>query len=430
VLPYYEYCGSKGGAKGLGYQKRCKPLGRDDAYTHITWVENANADVTDPDTLADFCKMIDCTVLAFADKARFPGVWLRTRGGLPVSFADATRERFAKQANGGVAVSRGQLKTDKALYDKYLAWWQVKRREFFLGVRDYLRAKGLPDAFVMYTGVTGEPGCDFGDWTGRLITDNPDAWSKLVKEPVHLYKEKPLNLLTPAQVAETGLYRQALLAPGTNWGGWEVHHYRPADDPANYQQTNGLMLTHAFNRQYTVNSPATMDLYRTRAGLTLVRHYALNEHNMFGPGDTPRLDYFLADFERAGPYCMAAEALAVANGDPTQLAYLTGGNFARGFPLYVRDFNANYLALPALPSKRLDGAASDPAVVVRAIDAGAHGIYLAVVNTGFQPLKGVTVKLPKAGTVQRLASGETLAAQGGSVTLDLRACQLVALGVK
>ena len=63
----------------------------------------------------------------------------------------------------------------------------------------------------------------------------------------------------------------------------------------------------------------------------------------------------MADIERAGPYCMMAEALAMANGDPTMLGYLLGGNFGRGFPQYVREFNANFLALPALPSERLVG---------------------------------------------------------------------------
>ncbi len=38
VLPYYEYSGSKG-YQGLGNQRRSKPLTRDDAYTHISWIE-------------------------------------------------------------------------------------------------------------------------------------------------------------------------------------------------------------------------------------------------------------------------------------------------------------------------------------------------------------------------------------------------------
>lgn len=428
VLPYYEYAGSRGD-DSLGYQKRAKPLTRDDAYTHITWVENANADVTDPDTLADFCKMVDCTVLPFADDAHFAGVWIRSRSQLPVGFGDRTRDRFAKEANGGQAVTREQLKADPALYTKYLDWWHLKRRDFFCGVRDYLREKGVPDAFVLYTGCPGEPGVGWADWSPRFITDTPAAWADVLQRPEQKMRDQVAPILTPQQVAEQGLYRAGLLAPGLTWGGWEVQHARPADDPANYQETPGVMLTHAFNRAYTTLDPSTFDLFRSPAGLTAIRHYALNENMMADANDKDMLGYFVADIEPAGPYCMMAEALAVAHGDPTQLGYLTGGNYGRGFPQYVRDFNANYLALPALPSTVVARAASQPGVVVRAIDAGDRGVYLAVVNTGFQPAQRVAITLPKAGVVKRLATGENLTPADGKVTLDLGPCQLVALGI-
>lgn len=428
ILPYYEYSGSKGD-QGLGYQRRCKPLTRDDAYTHISWVESANADLTDPETLTDFCRMLDCTVLAFQGKARFPGVWMRSRSQLPVSFAEATRQRFAAAANGGQAVTRIQLKADPVLYQRYLAWWQEQRRDFFIGVRDYLRQKGLGDAFVLYSGCPGEPGVGFGDWTPRLVTDAPDAWSAVLQQPEHRVKDRAMEIVSPAAVVELGLYRRGLTAAGLNWGDWEVHHAQPADDPETYRGVDGVMLAHAFNRSYTVLDPATMDLFRTPAGLTMIRHYPLNENMMYDLQDKDRLGYFLADMERAGPACMLAEALAMASGNPTQIGYLTGGNFGRGFPAYVRDFNANYLALPALPARRLEAAASDPQVVVQAIDAGAAGTYLAVVNTGRMAAKGVRVKLPRAAPAVALASGASLAVVDGAVALDLRPFQLLAIGI-
>ncbi|MBI5833416.1 MAG: hypothetical protein HZB16_14050 [Armatimonadetes bacterium] len=427
VVPYYEYAGSKGD-KGLGYQKRCKPLTRDDAYTHINWIESSNADVTDPDTLADFQKMLDCTVVSLADKASFPGVWIRTRSQLPVGFGDATRERFAKEANGGTAVTREQLKADKALYAKYIAWWEQKRRDFFAGVRDYLRAKGLANAFVLYTGCPGEPGVEFADWEPRLVTDAPTAWAEVLAQKAQFQRDKQVPTITPSQVVEQGLFMKGLLAPGKNWGNWEVHHAHPADDPVNYQKAEGLMLAHAFNRLYTVSDPATLNLFRTPAGLTLVRHYPLNENMMFDKADQDRLGYFVCDYERAGPYCMMAEAIALANGDPTQFAYLTGGNYGRGFGQYVRDFNANFLALPALPSRRLEGAASDAKVVVRQIDTPTHGTWLAVVNTAMTEAKGVKVKVP-GGAVKVAVGGKELPAAGGQVSLDLRPYQLVTLTV-
>lgn len=427
ILPYYEYSGSKG-QEGLGNQRRATPLKGEGDYTHIKWVESANADITDPDTYADFQKMLDLTVVSLRDKARFAGVWLRPRSQLPVGFGDATLSRFAKEANGGAAVTRGQLKEDKALYGKYIAWWGSKRRDFLVAMRDYLRGKGVKDAFVLFTGCASEPGKGFGDFQPRFFTDSPDVWAPILAQEAHT---PPLGrswqVHSPDEVAEQGLYLKALLAPGANWGGWEIHHANPADDPATYPSVEGVLLSHPFNRLYTVASAKTFDLYRMPTGLALMRHYALNENMMSDASGKEKVGYFVADVERAGPACMQAEAVAMANGDPTMIGYLVGNNFGRGFPQYVRDFNANFLALPALPSVRVEGGSSDPAVVVRVIDAGTQGVYISVVNTAATGRSRVRVTVPGGGTVTALATGRALTRDGGHVTLDLRPYQLVAL---
>jgi len=425
ILPYYEYSGSKG-SKGLGFERRCKPLTRDDAYTHIKWIESANADITDPDSYVDFQKMLDCTVVQYQDKARFAGIWIRPRSQLPVGFGDSTRQRFATEANAGKPVTRQELRDDRALYNRYLTWWDGKRRDFFTGMRDYLRGKGIDDAFVLYTGCAAEPGVGFGSWDARFVADSPTVWQPILAREEHFSKDSPMALLSPREVVDQKLYLQGLLAPGLAWGGWENHHANPADDPDTYHDVPGVMLSHAINRTYTVRSPETLDRYRSPAGLTVVRHYALNENMMFDEKEKDILGYFIADIERAGPFCMQAEALAVANGDPTQIGYLVGSNFGRGFPQYVRDFNANFLALPALPSTVLAKAADQAEIVVRAIDAGAHGVYLAVVNTGYTSQE-VQVRLPRPGKVLRLADQTPVPVVDGQVSLRLRPCQLVAL---
>jgi hypothetical protein len=429
VLPYYEYSGSKG-QEGLGNQRRAEPLKGAGPYSHISWIESSNADITDPDTYADFQKMLDLTVVKLQDKARFAGIWLRPRAQLPVGFGDKTRERFAKEANRGVAVTREQLKADKALYGRYIAWWDGKRRDFLTAMRDDLRGKGVKDAFVLFTGCSAEPGKGFGDFQPRFFTDAPDKWAPVLAQEAHKPPlERKWQVYTPEDVAAKGLYLQALLAPGANWGGWELQHSNPADDPATYRAVDGVMLTYPFNRLYTVNDPKALDLYRTPAGLTLMRHYALNENMMFGAADKDKLGYFVADVERTGPFCMQAEAVAMANGDPTLIGYLVGNNFGRGFPAYVRDFNANFLALPALPSTRAEGASSDPSVVVRVIDAGRNGRYLSVVNTAPAARDAVRVKLPGNGAVTALAAGRELPRSGDAVTVSLRPYQLLALRV-
>jgi hypothetical protein len=140
--------------------------------------------------------------------------------------------------------------------------------------------------------------------------------------------------------------------------------------------------------------------------------------------DKEKLGYFVADVERAGPACMMAEALAVANGDPTMLGYLLGGKFGRGFPQYVREFNANFLALPALPSERLANACADSEVVVRTICTPANGTYLAVVNTRSRAKERVLIHLPRAGKLTEPVSGRELAVHDSGVRLDLHPFEL------
>jgi hypothetical protein len=324
-------------------------------------------------------------------------------------------------------VTREQLKADRALYDRYIAWWETKRRDFFTAMRDYLRGKGVANAFVLYTGCPGEPGVGWADWEPRLVTDTPAPWRPVLAEEIH----KPGNdrvwqILTPAQVVEQDLYLRGLLAPGLNWGGWESDHARPGDDPQTYKNVEGVLLSHAFNRLYTVASPKTFDLFRAPAGLALVRHYTLNENMMFDANDKPKLGYFVTDVERAGPFCMQAEVVAMANGDPTMIGYLVGNNYGRGFSRYVRDFDANFLALPALPSQRIAGACADPEIVLRSISTPRDGTYAAVIHTGAKPKNGVRVRLPP-GRWTEAASGREVPVSADQATLTMRPCQLLTL---
>lgn len=427
ILPYYEYSGSKG-KEGLGPQRRAKPLTRDDAFSHIKWIESSNADITDPETYDDFKKMLDLTVVKFLDKAVFAGIWIRPRAQLPVGFGPGALKRFGAEANGGKVPSREDLRGDKALYSRYIDWWHQKRREFLTAMRDYLREKGVNDAVVLFTGDSSEPGKGFGSWEDIFVTDRPDLWRGEFGASED--GNKQTEVITPEEVAKRGLYKRGLLSPGLNWGGWELNHSNPADDPQNYKDTEGVMLSHGFNRLYTVSDPSTMDLYRARSGLFMVRHYCLNENMIYDADDKGKTGYFVCDFERAGPFCMQAEAIAVANGDPVMIGYLCGGNFGRGFPEYVRRFNANFLALPALPSEIDRGASSDEGVVVRKIDAGSGGLYFAVVNTTASAKRGVKISTGTAGILYSPTGEEVAATGGGHAVMDLYPYQLVTLWVK
>lgn len=428
ILPYYEYSGSKG-QEGLGPQRRAKPLRRDDAFTHIKWIESANADITDPDAIEDFKKMLDITIVREKDKANFLGAWLRPRSQLPMSFADATRKRFADEVNNGREVTKQQLREDAALLAKYEAWWYGKRRDFLAAMRDYLRENDVNDAMMLFTACPAEPGVSFPTWDPILVTDDVAKWEQRLRAS-SIEKEQKTTVLSVADVVQRKMYAEALVTPPKTWGDWEVDHAAPPSDPQNYKDADGLLVSYAFNRVYTVAAPEPLEQFRAPGGLAMIRHYTLNENMMFDKADKPTLGYFCADIERAGPYCMMAEALAMANGDPRYLGYLTGRVYARGFPLYVRNFNTAFLSLPALPSQRLEGASSDEAVVVRSIVTPNHGTYLAVVNTAMADKSNVTIKLPSGGKVTDAATGEAIPASGGSVTLSMYPFQLRSLRVE
>lgn len=243
-------------------------------------------------------------------------------------------------------------------------------------------------------------------------------------------RDAKVRPMTVQQVVEQNLYGKALLSPPGNWGGWELDHANPKADPEAYKNIEGVLLTHPFNRIYTVASPLTLDAFRAPSGLAVIRHYSLNENMMFDRQDKPKLGYFCADMERAGPYCMMGEAMAMANGDPTHIGYLRGRNFSRGFPQYVRNFNSAFLSLPALPSLQLKDASSDGQVVVRAISTANHGTYLAIINTAMTDKSAVRVKLPGAGQVSDAASGEAIPADNGSIQLNLYPFQMRALRIR
>ena len=141
----------------------------------------------------------------------------------------------------------------------------------------------------------------------------------------------------------------------------------------------------------------------------------------------------MADWEHAGRACMIAEVNAMASGDPANIGYLMGSNYTRGFPGPVQEFNRNFLALPALPSKRLDGAADKPDVTVRLIDCSAKGAgrYFAVVHTGYTGKKGVKVKVPADVKALTDIDGRRYAVQDGVATIpELLPWQLLTLWAK
>ena len=413
VLPYYEYCGTKG-PNGHGNQKRCRtlhqakkgPKGRDD-YTHISWTEPHNADVTDPETYEDLKKILDCTITPFSGKANFVGAWIRTRSSqLPISFSDRCLGLYA-QDTGAAQPTRQDLINDKAKYEDYLNWWYGKRKEFLIAMRDFVQGEaGVKDGIILFTADASEGGTGIGK--KGVVTDTPSAWNT--------------STIPFADVVAQGLSAKTQKAMRGTWGGWEWQHSVPPADPQRYTDTDGIVMSYGFNRQYTVSNPNDLEQFRTPSGLGIIRHYVLNENAL---GKKNPLGYFVCDFDVAGPYNKLAEARALANGDPRYIGYLASAVYTSGFAEYARAFNQAFLSLPAVPSTVLGSAVTDKNVVVREYKTDKHGTWYAVINIGMEDVIDVDIKLAKTKNLVNAITKEKVKSKSNKVRVSLYPGQVI-----
>ena len=456
VLPYYEYKGAIGLNEArpvsLGWQRRAEKLYHNlpnTRYTPVWWTEDHNADLTDPDTLADACRVLDRTVIAHKGQARFAGAWFRVRDNhLPISFSDVTVARFRAAHPGDAAAqiaSRPALiasyESDHRLYDRYISWWMGERARFFEAIGKHL-AQGLgdPRIQVVFTPWNTEqipmlrdPGSGQNGHPVQIVTDDPPWWEALArKQPDSSWFRWALVPTSFEKVVRDNSYalslgfRERISAPPDRT---EQFHSAPGADPLQYRDSSRVMLTYPIGRLFTVARADLMDQYRTGAGLTVVRHYTLNEDNhdrTKGPSSLPfdgQLGYISVDADRAGPFVRLLEARAVAQADPTNLGYLCASSFSTGFPGYVRRFNQAFLSVPALPSTVVKGASSHPEVVVREIHTPRHGTYYLVINTMMRPAKSLTVHLPARGTVRDLVAHRDM--KGTKLQLEMEPGELL-----
>ena len=124
---------------------------------------------------------------------------------------------------------------------------------------------------------------------------------------------------------------------------------------------------------------------------------------------------------------MLAEAQALAFGDPTYLGYLAASSFTRVFPTPARDFNAAFLALPAVPSQIWTGAASDDDVIVRAYETETHGTFLAIVNTAMTPKNDVVITLPADLAATNRVTMEQMTVLENTPTVNLKVSGVLAV---
>ena len=470
ILPYYEWCGNIGweGANPppLGPQKRAQPLNRRDGnYTQIAWSEKANIDITDPEALQTTKELLDGTILRFKDQlGSFVGAYFRTRpAAWPIGFGEDSLARFEREKSGqvndealfgarnkSVSKKRGDrpkfgdvmdaddltgLSVDTAALDKsdfgqhitkdvirqngkirdqYIRWWNRKRAQFLQELQKYLVEKGVPaeQAQIIFESDVTEPGS--GMEGGGILTDDPKFWKELLAKPPFNRKE-PKCISIKESVAKHLYLKQRRRAADT-YKDYEWHYACPGDDPETYNSKTNVFLAMPINRMFSVSDPDAFKVYVNRDGVnTVIRHYPLNENMLYRydpvSGEEGRvLGYAIHDTERAGRASMQIEIAAMANGDPVNLGYLVGSTFSRGFPVPVREFNLNFLALPAMKSALVRNACQDANVTLREIDCSSKGggRYFYLTHLGFVAAKNVKVRFPVGvKSVTEIISGKT-----------------------
>lgn len=347
------------------------------------------------------------------------GIWLRPRlSAMPFGFGDPTRTRFAQENSLSEVPTKAQLQANSQLLAQYYVWWQAKRKVFLNQLRDHIQTKIGPEAVVLFTADANECGAKHPSDPTRIVSDELSDWTNTS------------FIATPSDVAlEKNLHLEAQTLPASTWGGYEYHHAIPRPDVNNYQNNQGVLMTYSFNDLFTVSKPDSLAAFNSQSGLAAIRHFCLNEDAMSASDNPHLLGYFVTDMEPAGPYITLPEARALANGDPFYFGYLSSTTFNRSFPGYVRDFNANYLALPALTSSRNDALADKDNIAIRTIETPEHGTWLAVMNIGLEEVLNTNITLPHSGTVTHAVTGQPMTLVNGKVQLTLAPGQLVSIRI-
>ena len=434
MLPFYEYAGSRGrDGWGLAYAEQPQTLNQG---THIfsnqQYVYQCLADVTRPETLADIRQLLDLTVLRYLERADFRGVWFRSRGQLPIGFHPSAIAAYC--ASRGLSTNEvtrekiynGGSYYGTALYEDYRAWWYGRRRALFEAAREHLATNGLPGAKFFYTSTIEEPGeC----WQGsHPVFVRSGSAASLYEGKTWSQMSGVSGVLSDMDAATRRFQIDALDADKGNYSYQEFNHSAPAHDYRNYVDAENVALAYPFNTVYTAVCTNAAPLFRNASGdLFFVRHYSLNENMLMDEYGNEIAGYFTSDFDQAGRAAMLSELWAMAVSDPTILGYLFGSNVDRLDAPAAREFNLNFLALPAQPGRAVVGGHYGDRFTLRRWDT-PQGSYFAAINPESEPYEAdvaFTSDPNEFSALYRAVDSRAVAIDRGVVHVSLEPYQMV-----
>ena len=438
LLPFYEYSGARrSGGFGVdgNAEHKCTPMDRGGYGGHYNLfvsnangASNANIDLTSQDAYTEFKAILNCTILRYKDQANFIGAWIRNRGSMPVSFSETTRNRFCAdtgRASGSVTIEALTNKSSDseywrhickmnqfpALYQEYRTWWYGKRRDWLVAMQGYLENGGLAGAKVYYCGESAEAGPSphnlaFYDNYYDFLPRENSAWDACG------YSGTKTTIEQGAEIYET----YGLRTDSMTWYPDEYNHACPRNDCETYTNVSDVALCYPYNCVYTTLPPLAAD-YRNGSGdLFFSRHFCLYEGCGNGVG------YFTTEMDRVGRAIMLPELHAMAHQDPTVIGFMQGGHLARNSTKEFREFNENFLSLPAIKGTLVRGGSWSDAVTIRKYATPAATYYAAINTSG--TAQTATCAAPE-GPLFATVTGAALPVSGGTATFSLEPYQML-----
>ena len=388
LIPRIEY----GGSKDLPQEARC--VGPDGGPAKMVRYATWGADLLHPATLQEVDRLIDEVMGAYIEK--YPCLkkgllWRMRCGRMTISYSQFDVELFCKENNLPVppgdskALARWASSGDTG--KQYETWWQKKRMEFNLKIRDKLRSID-PEMKLFYYNW---------DQDGWMLSD---IMPTTPREFELLYDNETKNWLYEKQLALFGKLKNSDLVN-------MVETLTPPIQKAamnNYRDANGVAFFAPVCLRYVADNPEYLAYFKTGDGLA-VDHQVLYEETIAYYSQRPKFEGSMIN--PAGPaFAMAPELWAWFYGDVNTLSFSTY-TFGRGFADSHRRFAQAFLALPAIPGTVVDQGDKD--VKVRTYSS-ANGTYVGVAHKGYTARK-LTIKVPAGkpdAVLKNLVTGQTV----------------------
>jgi hypothetical protein len=404
LIPRIEY----GGSEEIPKEARC--VGPNGGPAPMVRYCSWGADLLHPETVSDFTRLIDEVVGDYIKK--YPDVlnkgmlWRMRCGRMTISYSPFDVELFCKENNIPVppgdpkALAKWASSGDTG--KQYENWWQKKRMEFNLKIRDKLRSIA-PEMKLFYYNWDQD-----GWMLGEIAPVTPREFELLYdNETKGWFYEKQLEFYSKLKNSDyVEMVRK--LTPPIQKAVME-----------NYRGVDGVAFFAPVCLRYVADNPEYLDYFKTGDGLA-VDHQVLYEETIAYYSQRPKFEGSM--ITPGGPaFAMAPELWAWFYGDANTISFSTY-TFGRGFADSHRRFAQAFLALPAIPGTVVDQ--SDEDVKVRSYPS-ANGTYVGVAHKGYAA-KNLTIKVPagKPGAVlKNLVTNQTVPTTtvGNDLQFDLEA---------